>query len=96
MSEPILMLEGVSKSFGRLRVLEDVGIRVTEGELLGVVGPNGAGKSTLFNVVAGEVFPDGGRVTYQGEDITRRRPSTRSRAGIGRTLTRFQLGEYTS
>jgi branched-chain amino acid transport system ATP-binding protein len=85
MSDPILMLDGVSKSFGKVRVLEDVSIQLGEGELLGVVGPNGAGKSTLFNIVAGDIFPDRGRVTYQGEDITRRRPSTRSRAGIGRT-----------
>jgi branched-chain amino acid transport system ATP-binding protein len=85
MSDPILRLDGVSKSFGKVRVLVDVTIDLTEGELLGVVGPNGAGKSTLFNIVAGDLFPDSGRVTYQGVDITRRRPSTRSRAGIGRT-----------
>jgi branched-chain amino acid transport system ATP-binding protein len=85
MSDPILMLDGVSKSFGKVRVLEDVNIHLTEGELLGVVGPNGAGKSTLFNIVAGDLSPDSGRVTYHGQDITRRRPSMRSQAGIGRT-----------
>jgi branched-chain amino acid transport system ATP-binding protein len=85
MSDPILLLDGVSKSFGKVRVLEDVHVDLAEGELLGVVGPNGAGKSTLFNVVTGDLFPDRGRVVYRGEDITRRRASARSRAGIGRT-----------
>jgi branched-chain amino acid transport system ATP-binding protein len=84
-SVPVLTLDGVSKSFGKVRVLEDVSIELTEGELLGVVGPNGAGKSTLFNIVAGDVAPDRGRVSFQGHDITRGRPSARSRAGIGRT-----------
>jgi branched-chain amino acid transport system ATP-binding protein len=84
-SAPVLTLDGVSKSFGKVRVLDDVRIELAEGELLGVVGPNGAGKSTLFNIVAGDLAPDSGRVLYQGHDITKGRPSTRSRAGIGRT-----------
>ena len=85
MSDPLLVLDGVTKSFGKVRVLEDVSIQLAEGELLGVVGPNGAGKSTLFNIVAGDLIADHGRVIYQGQDITRQRSSTRSRAGIGRT-----------
>jgi branched-chain amino acid transport system ATP-binding protein len=49
----ILELQNVSKSFGALRVTDDVSFAVAEGEALGVIGPNGAGKSTLFNLIAG-------------------------------------------
>ena len=56
----ILELQNVSKSFGALRVTDDVTFAVPEGEALGVIGPNGAGKSTLFNLIAGD-YPAGRR-----------------------------------
>jgi branched-chain amino acid transport system ATP-binding protein len=82
---PLLSLHGLSKSFGALRVANDVSLEVGEGEALGVLGPNGAGKSTLFNLVTGDLRPDAGRVWLAGEDVTALPASARCLRGIGRS-----------
>jgi branched-chain amino acid transport system ATP-binding protein len=84
-NEVLLRLEGVSKSYGALKVTDDLSFSLREGEALGVLGPNGAGKSTMFNLITGDVRPDAGRVVYQGQDITALAPSARCRRGIGRS-----------
>jgi branched-chain amino acid transport system ATP-binding protein len=76
----LLQLEGVSRSFGGVRAVEDVSTTVGEGELFGVIGPNGAGKTTLFNLITGLIPPDRGRVLLGGEDITRKPPSASPRS----------------
>ncbi len=81
-----LDVQGVCVSYGTLRVLDGIDLRIPAGEALGVVGPNGAGKTTLLNVVAGSVKPSGGHVRLDGEDITRLRPPLRCRRGIGRAF----------
>ena len=85
---PLLELIHVSKSFGGLRVLDGVDIRVERGEIFGLIGPNGAGKTTLFNVISGFLRPDSGRVLLRGEDLVGLRPHEICRRGVGRT---FQL-----
>ena len=80
----LLALSHVSKSYGALKVTDDISLSVSEGEVLGILGPNGAGKTTLFNLIAGEAACDQGQVFWQGRDITRLRPHQRCRAGIGR------------
>jgi branched-chain amino acid transport system ATP-binding protein len=55
----MLALQNVSKSFGALKVTDDVSFEVPEGEALGIIGPNGAGKSTLFNLITGNIPPTG-------------------------------------
>ena len=83
---PVLLeLAGVSKSYGALTATDNLSLTVTEGEALGVIGPNGAGKSTMFNLITGDVAPDGGRVTFAGTDITALPAHARSRLGIGRS-----------
>ena len=82
----ILELQNVSKSFGALRVTDDVSFAVAEGEALGIIGPNGAGKSTLFNLIAGNVPPDAGAVRFAGSDVTSEPPMRRCLRGIGRTF----------
>jgi branched-chain amino acid transport system ATP-binding protein len=62
-----------------------VSFDLAEGEALGIVGPNGAGKSTLFNLIAGALPPDAGRIVFAGRDITGVPPQARCRAGIGRS-----------
>jgi branched-chain amino acid transport system ATP-binding protein len=70
MSAPILTIEGVSKSFGGIRAVRDCSLSVARGSITGLIGPNGAGKSTLFNIVAGALPPDSGRIRLDGRDIT--------------------------
>lgn len=82
----ILSVQGVSKSFGALKVTDDVGFELGAGEALGIIGPNGAGKSTLFNLIAGNLRPDLGKVFLDGRDITGESPMQRCASGIGRSF----------
>jgi branched-chain amino acid transport system ATP-binding protein len=82
---PILELEHVSKSFGSVRVADDLSIGIEPGEALGVVGPNGAGKTTVMNLIAGTVGLDSGRIVFEGKDVSNLPAHARCRAGIGRT-----------
>jgi branched-chain amino acid transport system ATP-binding protein len=82
---PLLALVGVSKSFGSLRVIEDLSFSVGPREALGVIGPNGAGKTTALNLMIGRLRPDRGRVVFEERDVTRIAPHARCRAGIALT-----------
>ncbi|MBB3383750.1 MULTISPECIES: ABC transporter ATP-binding protein [unclassified Rhizobium] len=82
----ILALENVSKSFGALKVADDVSFALESGEALGIIGPNGAGKSSLFNLISGNLRVDEGRIIYRNEDVTRQPPMARCLAGFGRTF----------
>lgn len=82
----ILELKNVSKSFGQLKVTDDVSVAVPQGEALGIIGPNGAGKSTLFNLITGNLSPDFGSVHFQGSDVTRVPAMQRCFAGVGRSF----------
>ncbi len=82
----LLVVEGVSKSFGGNRVLKEVSFSLKEGEILGIVGPNGSGKTTLLNILSGIVKQDKGSVIFMGKPVDRLRPYARARMGIGRTF----------
>ena len=82
----ILSLQGASKSFGALKVTDDVSFDLAPGEALGIIGPNGAGKSTLFNLITGNLRPDAGRVFLDGRDVTGETPMQRCASGIGRSF----------
>ncbi len=84
----LLEVERLSKDFGGLRALDRVSLTLDEGELLGVMGPNGSGKSTLFNLIAGALRPDGGRIRLRGRDVAGLAPHRICALGIART---FQL-----
>jgi branched-chain amino acid transport system ATP-binding protein len=81
----LLSLQNISKSYGALKVADNISLTVTTGETLGILGPNGAGKTTLFNIVSGDVRPDAGRVHLAERDITSLPPHRRCRLGIGRS-----------
>jgi branched-chain amino acid transport system ATP-binding protein len=81
----VLETTGLNKSFGGVKVIDDLSVQLTEGEALGVVGPNGAGKTTFFNLVTGVYRPDSGRVEFLGNDITHAARQDICRAGMGRT-----------
>jgi branched-chain amino acid transport system ATP-binding protein len=82
---PIVRLDGISKNFGGLVVVDELSFALAPGEALGMVGPNGAGKTTSFNLITGEVAPTTGTVWFHGEDVTRLAPHQRCRRGIART-----------
>jgi branched-chain amino acid transport system ATP-binding protein len=82
----LLLVEGLEKGFGAVRVAQDLGFSVAPGEALGIIGPNGAGKSSLFNLIGGALRPESGRILFDGRDITRSDPPARCRAGIARTF----------
>ena len=86
--DTILQLDNISLSFGGLRVLNNVDLRLEQGELLGLIGPNGAGKSTLLNIITSIYKPDSGDVYLRGHKITGCAPHKICRMGIART---FQL-----
>lgn len=88
MSDHVLTLEGVAKSFGASQVLADVGFNIRRGEIVGLLGPNGCGKSTLLNLISGVLSPDAGRIAFEGKTVSGRRMDRISRSGLVRT---FQL-----
>lgn len=81
----LLVLHSVSKSYGALKVTDNISLSVNKGETLGILGPNGAGKTTLFNLISGDVAVDTGRVEYDGQDVTALPSHLRCRRGIGRS-----------
>jgi ABC-type branched-subunit amino acid transport system ATPase component len=84
-TEPLLVVEGVSVAFGGVQALGDVSLEVREGEIFALIGPNGAGKTTLFNVISGVLRPDSGDVRFAGRSIVGWAPHRIARAGIART-----------
>ena len=78
---PALEVQGLSKSYGPLKALDDVDLAVGGGEFVGLLGPNGAGKTTLFQILSGLFVADGGTVNVLGHDI--RHSATAALAGIG-------------
>jgi len=82
----LLRAEGITKLFGGLTANSDVTFSIAEGEILGLIGHNGAGKTTLFNVIAGYMRPDRGRITFKGEDTTGLSPAKTAAKGIVRTF----------
>jgi ABC-type branched-subunit amino acid transport system ATPase component/ABC-type branched-subunit amino acid transport system permease subunit len=83
---PLLHVEGLSKTFGGLRAVSEVGLSIASGEILGIIGPNGAGKTTLFNLLNGVLPADSGRATLGGELLLGRAVHRVCRMGIGRTF----------
>jgi branched-chain amino acid transport system ATP-binding protein len=81
----ILEARNLTKSFGGVRVVDDLSVSLVEGEALGVVGPNGAGKTTMINLLTGIIHPDEGKVIFAGQDVSRQSPDVRCHAGLGRT-----------
>lgn len=95
MKPKLLRVEGLSKSFGGVRALDDVGFDLESGQILGLIGPNGAGKTTLFNCLTGVFEPDAGRVYLtRGQkslSIVGRRADQIAAAGIRRTFQNIRL-----
>jgi branched-chain amino acid transport system ATP-binding protein len=84
--EPVLELRALSKSFGGLRAVRDVTLKIMPGDRKAIIGPNGAGKTTLFNLITG-IFPaTSGQVVLFGQDVTRWPSHRRTALGMARTF----------
>jgi ABC-type branched-subunit amino acid transport system ATPase component len=88
---PLLELQGVSKAFGGLRVVDDLNVGVDEGEIVSIIGPNGAGKTTVFNLVSGIYRPDDGKILLDGNDLVGLAPHRINSLGIARTFQTLRL-----
>jgi len=82
----MLTVDSISKSFGGLTAVNSCSFTIESQSITGLIGPNGAGKTTIFNVIAGAMKPDGGRVQFQGMDITGQPAHTLFHLGIMRTF----------
>jgi branched-chain amino acid transport system ATP-binding protein len=91
MSEHVLRVENLSKSFEGNRVFHDISFSVEQGELSSIIGPNGAGKTTLFNLMTGYHVPDTGRVMLQGLDVAGMQPYDIVRLGMARAFQRTNI-----
>jgi branched-chain amino acid transport system ATP-binding protein len=91
MSATVLKVTGVSKRFGGLQALSDVGITITQGQVYGLIGPNGAGKTTFFNVITGLYTPDSGAFELGGEPYKPEAVHQVAKAGIARTFQNIRL-----
>jgi branched-chain amino acid transport system ATP-binding protein len=91
MSETILKVANVSKRFGGLQALSDVGIEIHRGQVYGLIGPNGAGKTTFFNVLTGLYTPDTGTFELAGQPYQPTAVHEVAKAGIARTFQNIRL-----
>ena len=91
MSTVVLRVGGVSKRFGGLQALSDVGITITVGQIYGLIGPNGAGKTTFFNVITGLYTPDAGSFELGGAPYKPTAVHEVAKAGIARTFQNIRL-----
>src|SRR5213083_3296581 len=91
MTDTVLKVGGVSKRFGGLQALSDVGITIEAGHVYGLIGPNGAGKTTFFNVLTGLYSPDSGTFELGGEVYKPSAVHEVAKAGIARTFQNIRL-----
>jgi branched-chain amino acid transport system ATP-binding protein len=86
MAEPLLAIDGLTKSFGSLVVSDAISLEFAPGELHALIGPNGAGKTTLIHQLSGLMPSDAGRIRFDGEDVTRLDMASRARRGLVRSF----------
>ena len=86
MSEPILHIRGLRKSFGAAEIIRGVDLELGAGERHALIGPNGAGKSTLFHLISGNVAPTAGEIVFDGQRIDGWAPQHINRRGLARSF----------
>ena len=87
----LLVVKNLSKQFGGVKAVQDVGFTIRGGTVHSVIGPNGAGKTTLFNLITGIYAPTGGEIAFDGESVTGRTPFELARRGMSRTFQNLQV-----
>jgi branched-chain amino acid transport system ATP-binding protein len=88
---PLLETRDLSKTFGGLKAVQKINLRIEPNRIFSVIGPNGAGKTTFFNCLSGIYRPDGGSILLDGKDITGRAPHEVCRLGLCRTFQNIRL-----
>lgn len=89
----VLDVDDVDKSFGGLRALSNINLKIEAGKTHAIIGPNGAGKSTLLNVCVGRIEPDRGRVMFEGKDLIGRAPHDINQIGVARVFQTPEIFE---
>lgn len=87
----LLVCEKVDKNFGGLKAVNQVDLKVEQGEIIGLIGPNGAGKTTLFNLISGFLPPNSGSIKYEGTDISKLSPHVIASMGLVRTFQKINV-----
>jgi ABC-type branched-subunit amino acid transport system ATPase component len=87
----LLGVEGLSKSFGGVRALDECGFEIPEGSVSALIGPNGSGKTTAFNVITGYQPADAGRLTFRGHAVRHPDPCRLQRLGLARTFQQARV-----
>jgi ABC-type branched-subunit amino acid transport system ATPase component len=87
----LLAVEGLTKSFGGIRALDDCSFEIAEGSVGALIGPNGSGKTTAFNVITGYQPVDAGRLTFRGRTVRRPDPCRLKRLGLARTFQQARV-----
>lgn len=96
MTDTILRVDRLSKSFGGLIATNNVTLEFERGQVHAIIGPNGAGKTTLINLLSGDLLPNDGTILFNGQDITRLPPHKISQLGIGRSYQKTNIfAEFT-
>jgi len=96
MTENLLDVQGLRKEFGGLVAVDQVDFTIPEQAVVSLIGPNGAGKTTFFNMITGVYKPTGGRVVFDGQDVTGLPPHAITQRGIGRTFQNIRLFQQMS
>ncbi len=86
MTDMLLSVQSATKRFGNFVAVSGVSFDILKGQRIGIIGPNGSGKTTLINCISGRLRPEGGRVLFEGSEITRLEPYQRAKLGIARTF----------
>lgn len=95
-STPLILLEGINKSFGRVKASSNVNLSIYAGEIHALLGENGAGKSTLINIISGVYSPDSGIIKYNNKEVRFISPKDAIKCGIGTIYQHFKLVEAMS
>ncbi|MBI4185054.1 MAG: ATP-binding cassette domain-containing protein [Proteobacteria bacterium] len=91
MTQPVVRLDGLCKSFGGIVVAQDIHLALEAGRIVGLIGPNGAGKTSLFNLISGAVGADAGAIYLNGRLVNRLPMHARARLGLSRTWQNIRL-----
>ena len=92
----LLEAQNISKHFGGLKAINEVSMKVEQGEILGIIGPNGAGKTTFFNLITGTYRLTSGKIIFDGKDVTNKSPEKMAHFGMARTFQNIKLFKFLS